>query len=87
MTNRTAVLCWLGLLALLAVTLLAGALDSSALRYSLHFLCAAAMAALVMLVFMRLYTSSPLLRLVAVGGVMWIALLILLTLADTLTRS
>lgn len=86
MSHRTAVFCWLGLLALLALSLLAGALDNTALRYTAHFICAAAMAALVALVFMHLYSAGKLLRLVAVSGLLWIALLLLLTLADTLTR-
>lgn len=86
MNCRSAVFCWLGLLALLALSLLAGALDNTTLRYSVHFLCATAMAALVMLVFMHLYTADRLLRLVAVSGLLWIALLIMLTLADMLTR-
>ncbi|MCW8127719.1 cytochrome C oxidase subunit IV family protein [Microbulbifer halophilus] len=86
MNCRSAVFCWLGLLALLALSLLAGALDNTALRYSVHFICAGAMAALIMLVFMHLYTADRLLRLVAVSGLLWIALLILLTLADMLTR-
>lgn len=86
MTYRSVVLSWLGLLALLALSLLAGALDNTALRYTVHFICAAAMAALVALVFMHLHSAGKLLRLVAVSGLLWIALLILLTLADTLTR-
>lgn len=86
MHYRPALLTWLALMLLLGITLLAGMLQSAALRYSVHFLCAAAMAALVMLVFMRLRSDGELLRLVAVGGLLWIALLIVLTLADVLTR-
>lgn len=86
MDYRAIALSWLGLLALLALSLLAGALDHAALRYTIHFVCAVVMAALVMAVFMHLYTAGSLLRLVALGGLLWIALLILLTLADVLTR-
>jgi cytochrome c oxidase subunit 4 len=43
-------------------------------------------AILVMTFFMRLNTDSPLLRIVAVVGFAWLAVLIALSLADVLTR-
>ncbi|MBB3060491.1 oxidase [Microbulbifer rhizosphaerae] len=86
MNYRPAVITWLALLILLGISLLATAMASTALRYTVHFLCAIAMAALVMVVFMQLRAASGLLRLFALGGLLWIALLLMLTLADVLTR-
>lgn len=86
MNYRSAILCWLALLALLAASLAAAMLGNTALRHTLHLLCAVAMAALVMVVFMRLRSAGQVLRLVALAGLLWIALLIMLTMADVLTR-
>lgn len=86
MNYRPAVFTWLALLILLGISLLATAMASTALRYTVHFISAIAMAALVMAVFMQLRAASGLLRLFALGGLLWIVLLLTLTLADVLTR-
>ncbi len=47
---------------------------------------AAVKAALIMLFFMRLRVDSPLIRLVAVGGLVWFGIMLGGTLDDVLTR-
>lgn len=48
---------------------------------------AAAKVALVMVFFMRLRSSSPLVRIVSLAGFAWLSMLIVLSVADFLTRT
>jgi cytochrome c oxidase subunit 4 len=80
------VLTWLGLLALLAIQVLAATLLSGPLGHGVVALAALCMVVLIWTLFMDLRNSRGLIRVYAVGGVLWLAFLITLTLADYLTR-
>ena len=86
MNYRQPIIIWLGLLALLALNVGLNALTTGMWRPMLHYLLATAMAALLMVFFMRLRASDGLVRLFAVGGLLWLGLLIGITLAEVLTR-
>lgn len=80
---------WIGLLALLSGSVAIAtntALAQGPVAISLNIGCAIVMAAIVFSVFMRLRYADGLLRVLAVGGVMWVAFLLVLALADVLTR-
>jgi len=79
-------LVWVGLLALLALTILAAYARLGAYGTALHFTIAATQAALVMLFSMHLASAHPLMRAIALIGFIGIAILVLLTLLDVLTR-
>lgn len=86
MKYRQPIIIWLGLLALLALTVGLNVLMAGPWRPLLHYLIATVMAALLMVFFMRLRASDGLIRLFAVGGVLWLGLLIVITLSEVLTR-
>ncbi len=84
---RTNVLVTLGLLALLAASVVVWALDLGAAGTAIGLGIAAVKSILIGLYFMELRRSSPLTRLFAVAALYWVAILIAQTLADVLTRS
>lgn len=86
MNYRLMVLTWAGVLVLLGVSLLGVGMTSGIVQYVMSLTCAALMAALVMTFFMRLRRAEALIRLFALGGFLWLGFLILLFLADYLTR-
>lgn len=86
MNYRQPIIIWLGLLVLLALTVGLNVLMSGPLRPLLHYVIAIAMAALLMVFFMQLRASDGLIRIFAVGGVLWLGLLVVITLAEVLTR-
>lgn len=86
MTYRTSFLAWLLLLALLAISITATMQLSGAVAYTINLVCAIGMAAVMMAIFMGLRAAGNLIRLFALGGLLWLAFLLLLTLADFLFR-
>lgn len=86
MNYRLMVLTWVGVLVLLGISLLGVGMSSGTVQYVISLSCAALMASLVMTFFMRLRSAEALIRLFALGGFLWLGFLILLFLADYLTR-
>jgi cytochrome c oxidase subunit 4 len=75
------------LLLLLAATSLAARLDLGAMSVVIALTIAGLKAGLVAAFFMHLLTSSPLMRVFAGAGLLWLAIMISLSLNDFLTRS
>lgn len=86
MTYRIPLLVWLLLLALLGINITATLLLSGAVAWTINLASAFGMAALIMASFMGLRSADNLLRLFALGGLLWFAFLLFLTLADFLAR-
>ncbi|MBN8728729.1 MAG: hypothetical protein J0H15_13645 [Xanthomonadales bacterium] len=74
------------LLALLGLTAGSAFIPMGAFNTVANVGIAVAKALIVMIIYMRLATDSPLLRMVAMAGFAWLALLVALGLADLLTR-
>ncbi|MGN6739437.1 cytochrome C oxidase subunit IV family protein [Dyella sp.] len=74
------------LLALLAATAGLAYLPLGGFNTVLALSISVAKALVVMLVFMRLRSASPVIRLAAAAGFLWLSLLFVITLADYLTR-
>jgi cytochrome c oxidase subunit IV len=72
---------------LLVVTVGAAQFDLGRLNTPLALVIAIAKAALIVAFFMNLRYGSPLLRIFAAGGFLWLTILMILTLADILTRN
>jgi cytochrome c oxidase subunit 4 len=77
---------WVGLMALFALTLASSFIPLHGFNTAVNVAIAAAKAALVALIFMRLRTSSALVRLAALAGLLWLLILIGLSFTDVLTR-
>jgi len=82
--------------ALIALTVLTVGLDLlvredvvnlGAVQHPLALAIAAAKASLVILFFMHLWQARPVVRLVAVGSVLWLAILLAYTMTDYLSRT
>lgn len=82
----TYLLAFLGLMVLLGLTIWAGFASLGSFGPVVSLGIASAKAAIVLVFFMRLRHSSPLVRIFAVGGFYWLSILFLFTLADVLTR-
>ncbi len=80
------VLVWLALLALLAVTVGTAYLSLGWANTPLNLAISVTQAALVMLFSMHLRAAHPLIKVIAVIGFFGIAILIVLSLFDVLTR-
>lgn len=85
-SRKTYLLVFASLLALLAITLVAASLDLGALNPVIALTIALAKALLIALYFMHLRYSNPLIWVVAMGGVFWLGILLVLTMSDYLTR-
>jgi cytochrome c oxidase subunit IV len=89
---RTYVAVFLGLMVFTVLTVLAAAFDLGAatgmpfMNDVLAMAIAVVKASLVVWFFMHVRHSTPLTRLVVVGSVLWLAFLVVLTLADYDTR-
>ena len=77
---------WIGLIALLGLPCAAAYAPLGAWTTTVNFGTAAAQAALVAALFMRLDRASALVRLAAACGLFWTAILFTLTLIDVLSR-
>jgi cytochrome c oxidase subunit IV len=83
---RRNLLVWAALLALLAATWLIAYVPLGTFNLVLSLMIAAMKVALVAALFMELAHRSALLRLAAVTGLFWLAILFLLTFNDVLSR-
>jgi cytochrome c oxidase subunit 4 len=85
---RTYALVLVALLVLTALTVGISRLDMPpAWHLVIGLTIAVVKASLVLLFFMHVYYSSRLIWLIALGGLLWLAILIFLTMNDYLTRS
>ena len=83
---RTYLLVFAALLALTALTVAVNMLPLGGLHAPAALLIAGVKAALVLLFFMHLWDSPRLTWVVALSGLLWLAILIALTMTDYLTR-
>lgn len=74
------------LLILLVLTVAAALVPLGGYNHAASMLIAVLKAALVVVFFMHLRWSSPIMRLFACAGLVWLAILMALTLSDYLTR-
>ncbi|MDN5848587.1 MAG: hypothetical protein L0H63_02970 [Nitrococcus sp.] len=84
--SKALLFAWVGLLLLLAGSVLITALVPGPAYIGLNIGFAVLMAALIFTVFMKLRSADGLLRLFAVGALMWLGFFLLFSLADFLTR-
>ncbi len=80
------VMVWLALMALLAVTVVAAYIPLGLGNGAISMSVAAIKVALIMLFFMKLRSSSALLRLTSMAGLFWLIFMFTLTASDYLTR-
>ena len=83
---RTYIGTWIALMVLLALTLGSSFVPLHGFNTTVNVAIALVKATLVAVVFMRLRTSSSLVRLAALAGVMWLLILIGLSFTDLLIR-
>ena len=79
-------LIWAGLMLLLTLTLILAYVPMGLLTPAAGIVIALAKAGFVILLFMELAKARPLIRLAAMAGVVFLAVLFALTLADVLSR-
>jgi caa(3)-type oxidase subunit IV len=80
------VLAWLGLMAALGASLAYAWLPGAPAKTWVCLAIAFAQIALIAVVLMRLNAASPLVRLCALAGLLWLSLLFILGFADLMTR-
>jgi cytochrome c oxidase subunit 4 len=85
--KRTYFAIWAALLALTYLTVAVSRIDLGRLNTIAALTIAVTKALLVVLFFMHIRYSTRLTKLVVVGGFMWLALLIGLTMADVVSRA
>jgi cytochrome c oxidase subunit 4 len=78
---------WIALLALLAITVATAYVPLGAFNTILNMGIAVAKIALIVLFFMKILTSRPLIQLACMVGLFWLILMFVLTAGDYLTRS
>jgi len=78
---------WGALLVLLLITIGAAFLDLGPFNLPFALLIAFTKAALIVLIFMHIKGSNPLLHLAAGAGLLWLAIMLVLTMNDYLTRN
>ena len=83
---RRNILVWLALLALLFLTLGAAYLPLGAGNVAVGLAVALVKASLVVMIFMKLGSASPLIKLAAAAGVFWLVFMFALTLSDVVAR-
>jgi caa(3)-type oxidase subunit IV len=86
MTVRLAIVAWLGLFALLALTVSSTLLPLGVWNTVLNLAFAAGKAAIIGLIFMHLRKSGILVSLTVLALGLWLGILILMTLVDVLNR-
>jgi cytochrome c oxidase subunit 4 len=79
-------LVWLALLVLLAATVSSAYVPLGAFNSVINMIIAAIKVSLVLIFFMKLRSSSPLVRLAAGAGIFWLMFMFALTGADYFTR-
>lgn len=80
------IVVYLALLALLGVSLAATALEPGTVRTALHLLAAAMQTTLIVAVFMQLRGASALVRVFALGSLLWLLILFGFMAVDYLHR-
>jgi cytochrome c oxidase subunit 4 len=85
--KRTYFVIWAALLALTYATVAVSRIDWGRLNTIVALTIAVCKALLVVLYFMHIRYSTRLTKLVVVGGFMWLALMIGMTMADEVTRA
>jgi cytochrome c oxidase subunit 4 len=83
---KTYVKVWAALLALLLVTVGAAFINLGPFNLALAMFIAFTKAALIVLVFMHIKGGNRLLHIAAGAGLLWLAILLVLTMNDYLTR-
>jgi cytochrome c oxidase subunit 4 len=83
---RMPLIIWAALLLLLAATVGSAFVPLGPFNAIINIGIAAAKTVLVLLFFMKLRSSSALLRLAALAGVFWLSFMFMLTASDYLTR-
>jgi cytochrome c oxidase subunit 4 len=83
---RTYALTWLALMALLVLTAASSFFRLGTLNLAINMAVALAKALLVVLVFMHVRRGTPMIRVFAVAGVLWLALLVVLSSTDFISR-
>jgi len=84
--RRAYIVTWLALLALLALTTASAFVPLRGFNVVVNLGIALAKAALVVIVFMHLRRGTPMIRIVALTGVMWLCFLVVLSLTDFAAR-
>lgn len=84
---RPLLLAWLSLLALLALTITVSFLDLGPALLAASYGIAAVKAGIIVWLFMEIRTRDGLERLALSAGFVWLTFLLILTFADTLTRT
>jgi cytochrome c oxidase subunit IV len=84
---RRHVITWLALMALLALTLGSSFVPLGAFNAVSNFMIAAAKAALVLVIFMRIMQADTAARVAAAAGLIWLGFLTALSLVDILSRA
>jgi cytochrome c oxidase subunit 4 len=84
-TPRVYYVVFAALLVLLVLTVIAPRITHTA-GFAIALAIATSKAALIMLFFMHVRYSSPLIRLVAVAGLFWLGIMLGLTISDYATR-
>jgi len=77
---------FVALFVLLILTMLAAAVDAGYLNTPIAMLIALVKGTLIVLFFMHVRYASPLVRVFAVAGFLWLILMFVLTFSDVLTR-
>lgn len=86
MHYRSPVVIWLLLLTLLGISLLSVAFISGTVQYVISLSCAIAIAASILITYMRLRLADGLLRTFALGGLVWLSFLLLMSMLDVMGR-
>lgn len=77
---------FIALLLLLGLTVAVALIEHPALGLAIALTIAGVKAVLIMLFFMHIRYDTPVVRLAAVAGFLWLALLVALSMSDLLTR-
>lgn len=85
-SSRIYYVVFIALLVLLAITVAAAELDLGPLNLALAALIASVKAVLILLFFMHIWQSRPLIWLIAGAGIAWLGILLALTMSDYFTR-
>lgn len=85
--TRTYINTCIALMLLLALTLGAAYVDLGALNFTVAMAISVGKALLIILVFMHVRHSSPVVKLAAGAGFVWLLILFVLTMSDYITRN
>lgn len=83
---RTYLIVWAALLLLFAITWGSAYIHLGTLSTAINLTIAVAKALLVIIFFMHIHHSSPVVRIFAAAGFFWLTIMFTLTLGDYLTR-